>query len=117
MENIASFYGVGNITKGSKDSIQYRVTSLKDLINVIIPHFDKYPLISNKRADFELFKQAVELMGSKEHLTPAGFQIILAIKASLNRGLSVRGGVKHSFPNITPIPRPLVQLPEKIDPY
>ena len=34
--------------------IQYRVTSLKDLINVIIPHFDKYPLISKKRADYEL---------------------------------------------------------------
>jgi hypothetical protein len=114
LENIASFYGVGDITKGSKDSIRYRVTSLKDLTRIIIPHFEKYPLISQKRADFELFKQAVELMGSKEHLTPAGFQIILAVKASLNRGLS--DVLNTAFPKITPIPRPLVQLPEKIDP-
>ena len=54
-------------------------------------------------------------MNCEEHLTPAGFQIILAIKASLNRGLSA--GLNTAFPNITPIPRPLVQLPEKIDHY
>jgi hypothetical protein len=29
---------VGNITKNSKNCLQYRVTSLQDLINVIIPH-------------------------------------------------------------------------------
>jgi excinuclease UvrABC nuclease subunit len=54
LENIASFYGVGNITKAGVGSILYRVTSLKDINRVIIPHFDKYPLISQKRVDFEL---------------------------------------------------------------
>lgn len=51
------FNGVGNITKQGKDSIQYRVSSLKDLA-VIIDHFDNYPLITQKRADYELLKQA-----------------------------------------------------------
>lgn len=46
------FNGVGNITKHGKDSIQYHVTSLKDLMKYVIPHFDKYPLITQKRADF-----------------------------------------------------------------
>jgi len=31
------FFGVGNIYKHGKDSIQYRVTSQQDLTNVIIP--------------------------------------------------------------------------------
>lgn len=43
LERIASFYGVGNITKTGEDSISYQVTSLKDLIQVIIPHFNRYP--------------------------------------------------------------------------
>lgn len=50
----------------------YAVKSLKDLHNVIIPHFTKYPLLTQKRADFELFKLVVELMMNKEHLTQKG---------------------------------------------
>lgn len=116
MESIrASLGGVGNITKAGMDSISYRVTSLKDLTQVVIPHFDKYPLISKKRADYELFKQVVELMNRKEHLTPDGFQKIVAIKASMNLGLPDE--LNTAFPNISPLPRPLVQLPEKIDPH
>lgn len=51
LEQIKSYFGVGNITKQGKDSIQYRVNSINDLTNAIIPHFDKYPLITKKRAD------------------------------------------------------------------
>jgi hypothetical protein len=39
LELIKSYFcEVGNITKNSKNCLQYRVTSLQDLINVIIPH-------------------------------------------------------------------------------
>jgi len=41
-----SYFGVGNITKQGENSVQYRVTSPQDLINIIIPHFNKYPLIT-----------------------------------------------------------------------
>jgi hypothetical protein len=64
----AYFNGVGSITNHGKDSIKYRVTSLKDLM-VIIDHFDKYSLITQKWADYTLFKQAFELINNKEHLT------------------------------------------------
>ena len=52
LEYIKSNLGVGNITLHGKNGIQYTVSSLPDLINVIIPHFDKYPLLTQKRADF-----------------------------------------------------------------
>jgi hypothetical protein len=61
LELIQLFFGVGKIYKLGKDAIQYRVTSHKDLA-VIIDHFKNYPLITQKRADFELFKQALELI-------------------------------------------------------
>ena len=64
--------------------MQYRVTALQELTDVIIPHFDRYPLITQKKADFILFKKVIDLMNRKEHLTLEGLQKILAIKASIN---------------------------------
>lgn len=45
-------------------------------------------MITKKRADFYLFKLAVELIVKKEHLNIDGLSKIMAIKASMNRGLS-----------------------------
>ena len=44
------FGGVGTISAQTKDSVQYRVASLKDLNGIIIPHFEKYPLITQKKS-------------------------------------------------------------------
>jgi len=54
-------------------------------------------------------------MNHKEHLTLEGLQKILAIKSSLNLGLSVKE-IKTNFPNINTIERPLVTVPKIIDP-
>jgi hypothetical protein len=40
---------VGTISAQNKDSVQYRVASLKYLNGIIIPHFEKYPLITQKK--------------------------------------------------------------------
>jgi hypothetical protein len=90
------------------------VTNIKDLTNVIIPHFDKYPLITQKQADYELFRQVVKIMNRKEHLTPDGLQQIVNLKASINLGLSE--GLKAAFPDIIPVSRPEVKLAENINP-
>ena len=97
---------MGTIQAQNKNSVQYRVGSLKDINEKIIPHFEKYPLISQKKADFILFKKIINLINNKEHLTLEGLHKILAIKGSLNLGLSDE--IKTNFPNISPIERPLV---------
>jgi hypothetical protein len=80
---------------------------MKDL-SVIIAHFDKYPLLTQKLANegaarayvlffsfkrkmrrgekspaqnFLLFKRVIELMNRKEHLTTGGLRKIVGIKA------------------------------------
>lgn len=96
--------------------IQYRIESIKDLTKVVIRHFDKYPLITQKRVDFELFKQVIELMNQKEHLTISGLHKIVAIRASINaNGLSEK--LKAAFPNISPSTRPVVIDKEIKDPH
>lgn len=89
------------------------MSSTKDLMNVIVPHFIKYPLLTQKRADFELFRMIVELLNKKEHLTPEGLQQIVNIRASINLGLS--DVLKAAFPNTEPVLRPLVEVQENID--
>jgi len=87
--------------------MQYRVTSLQDLINIIIPHFDKYPLLTQTRADFELFKKFIDIMSREGHKTIEGLQQIVNIKATINKGLS--DNLKINFPNTIPVLRPLVE--------
>ena len=84
----AKLNGVGSICeKRSGGSILFQVQSIKDL-KVIIDHFSKYPLITQKCYDFKLFEKAVHLVELKEHLTYDGLRKIVAIKASMNLGLS-----------------------------
>lgn len=113
LKQIQSFFGVGRILKQGNDATQFWVQSIKDL-KVIIAHFDKYPLVTQKRADFELFKKIVEMMSKKEHLTHAGLQEIVNLRASINRGLS--DTLTAAFPNTKPVPRPLVVYQEIKDP-
>jgi sRNA-binding regulator protein Hfq len=73
----------GKIYKHGVDSIQYRVSSLKNL-QIIIDHFDNYPLITQKRADYLLFKQAITIIKNKEHSSIEGLLRLVGIKATLN---------------------------------
>lgn len=105
LELIKSYFGIGNILVKDKDQIIYQVTSIKDLA-VIICHFNKYPLCTKKRADFELFHMAFKLINLKEHLSTKGFTKILSLKAVLNNGLSSK--LETAFSNITPYSRPKI---------
>lgn len=107
----ASLGGVGSITIRD-NQVSFKVY-YKDLA-VLVDHLDKYPLITKKRADFELFKRILELMNRKEHLTPEGLIKIVSIKASLNKGLNE--DLQTAFPNITPVSRPIVDVPTIPDP-
>lgn len=105
LEKLLAYLGVGYVNE-EKDRtlVGYRVTSLKDL-SIIIAHFDKYPLITQKKADFELFKRGFELVKAGGHLTTEGLNEIVSIKASMNLGLSEK--LKQAFPQIALIIRPV----------
>lgn len=111
---IQSTLGVGKIHIHGKDSVQYRVESIKEL-QVIVDHFDKYQLISHKLSDYLLFKQAYEIIKNKEHLTIEGLNKIVGIKASLNLGLP--DNLKEAFPKVVQFNRPEYTFKGITDPY
>lgn len=109
--SIKSYFGVGEVRTFAKNgTVTYSVSVLKDLANVIIPFFLKYPLLTQKGADFLLFKSIVELMSNKEHLNPEGLRKILSFKAALNRGFT--GTLSKYFPDITPVAKPSIETTE-----
>lgn len=114
LERIKSYFGVGEIFQQGQNALQYRVSSIKDIVNIIIPHFKNYPLISQKCADFELFQEVVNLIQLKRHLTINGLQEILNIKAAMNMGVS--DALKLAFPNIKPVDRSIIHSLEIPDP-
>lgn len=112
---IKAFFGVGNIIKDRKTNMVYFVvSSLADLTNVIIPHFLEYPLLTQKRADFLLFKSIIDMINSKEHLDSEGLKKIVGIKYSINRGLSTT--LLEAFPDAYPVDKPKTLVPLTIDP-
>jgi NADH:ubiquinone oxidoreductase subunit K len=118
LEQIQSYFGVGKIHKHGPQSVILRVSSVKDL-EVIIDHFYKYPLVTKKLADYNLFKLAHNIIINKEHLTQEGLYKLVSIKGSLNLGLS--SDLKSAFPDVTNIDKSSVVLtsstPKIPDPY
>jgi len=94
---IQSSLGVGKIyrSKTRLDYVELQVSSFKDM-SAIIKFFDKYPLITQKWADYLLFKKAYELILNKQHLTIEGLKKLVEIKALINKGLPDQ--LKEAFP-------------------
>ena len=114
LEGIKNFLRVGKIYNYRLHEVILQVRSIKEL-KQILKHFYKFPLITQKRADFLLLMQVIEIIDRGEHLTIEGLHKIVAIKASMNLGLSEK--LKVAFPYVVPVERPLVELPQKIDPH
>jgi LAGLIDADG endonuclease len=71
---------------------------------------NKYNLITQKQADYLLFKKIVNLIEQGEHLKWEGLQSIINVRASLNLGLSEV--LKAAFPNTISVVRPNISSSE-----
>jgi len=99
LHSLRDYFGVGSVYSSPNRSLcVYRVNKIDDLINVIIPHFEDYPLLTKKYSDFVLWSKVVNIISNKEHLTPTGFNTVLTYYASINKGMTPK--VSSQFPNI-----------------
>lgn len=116
LRKIHSFFGVGIVgEREDRNQAYYSVQSARAIANVILPHFDKYPLITQKRGDYLLFKQAVYLLlNGQARSSVEGIHKILSIKGAMNKGLS--DTLKIHFPTILPLSRPEVREQDIQDP-
>ena len=63
---------------------RFVVTKFENLINIIIPFFDKYKIEGTKSKDFEDWCNVAQIMLKGKHLTLEGVEEIRKIKLSIN---------------------------------
>lgn len=105
---------MGKIYDGKNNTKNFVVTRINDL-QILINHLIKYPLHTQKQADFLLFKARSDIILNKIHFTIEGLQQIVNLKASLNKGLSEQ--LKINFPNYIPSSKPIISTPLTLNPY
>jgi hypothetical protein len=62
----------------------YQISGIKPCYEKVIPFFDKYPLIVKSKT-FEIFKEGVDFMYRKEHLTKEGFLHLVDLAYEINQ--------------------------------
>ena len=75
----------------SDKTLKFETRCINDLVERVVSHFERFPLLSNKREDFARFAQICRLMHADEHLTREGFEMIVKLASKVNDG-------KRKFP-------------------
>ena len=69
----------------SKSSANLQWTKYSDIVNIIIPFFNNFPILGVKSLDFEDFKKVSNIIEKKEYLTkPSLYNEIVKIKSGMN---------------------------------
>ena len=68
----------------SDNTLKYEVRSIKDLVEKVIPHFKRYPLMSEKNESFQYFSTVCWMMYNKLHLTETGFKKVVELAFKVN---------------------------------
>nr|BBH42944.1 LAGLIDADG homing endonuclease [Marophrys sp. SRT127] len=85
LKAIQKFFKCGSIYFNTSDNTyHYRVSRLTDIMSCVIPHFEKYPLITSKFKSFVTFRQVCEKLVKGEHKTAKGTSEILKLIETIN---------------------------------
>ena len=85
LHRIESYFHCGSVRKYKRDGMmRYEVRNLSNLCDIIIPHFDRYPLLTQKKEDFNRFKDICFMMRSKHHRNEQGLKTIIDLACDMN---------------------------------
>ena len=78
-------FGCGKVRINHDDRFELRIRSIIHLKKTVIPHFKRYPLLTQKQFDFIKFEKIINLMERREHLNTEGLLRIIDISSLMNR--------------------------------
>ncbi|MBI3576577.1 LAGLIDADG family homing endonuclease [Candidatus Gottesmanbacteria bacterium] len=70
---------------GNPSCYVYCVDKIQQLKDIVIPFFEKYPLVGEKYNNFSLFRNVVHKLANREHFTKEGFTEITKLCFQMNR--------------------------------
>ena len=87
LEDLQAFFGCGWIRESKSDrTFKYEARSVADLLDRIIPHFERFPLRGSKARSFDGFSRICRMIGQGDHLTRSGLEEIVATAYEMNLG-------------------------------
>ena len=85
LHQIMDYFECGSIRSDPGDrTVKWEVRSLPIIRERVIPHFLKWPILSAKQTDVELFIAVCDRMARQEHLQPGGLIEIVEIVKGMN---------------------------------
>ena len=84
LHGLKAYFECGVVRKNHGTRLSYRVRGQANLLQKIIPFFEKHQLKTKKRVDFVKFRKVLLMIEKREHLSPEGFTKIRQIKATMN---------------------------------
>jgi len=82
---IQAYFGCGSIRPDRSDrTLKWETRRLEDILERVIPHFERYPLLSGKRRDFDRFAAVCRSMAAGEHRTRDGLICIVELARAMN---------------------------------
>ena len=95
------FNGVGHVGFSNKEKTvsRFKISNLKDILELVIPHFEQYPLLTSKYLNYLDFKKIILMIQAKEHLTESGIKEIQNIISNMNSKRSFKDKWEFSFKN------------------
>jgi hypothetical protein len=85
LQLIQAHFGCGSIRPDRSDkTLKWETRRLEDILGRVIPHFERHPLLSGKRFDFERFAAVCQSMAGGEHRTTTGLIRIVELVAGMN---------------------------------
>jgi len=90
LEQLRDFFGIGRLYVNRRHDnhrenlYQFVVDRRADLVDVVIPFFERFPLRTDKRRDFERFAHCVHLVEIGRHLDTDGLIEIVTTMEAMN---------------------------------
>lgn len=87
---LKAYFGCGVVRSNHGERMAFRVRGQKNLLEKIVPFFEKHKLKTKKRQDFMAFKTVLLKMERNEHLTVEGIEEIKQIASKMNTGKALK---------------------------
>jgi hypothetical protein len=85
LQAIQAYFGCGSIRPDRSDrTVKWETRRLEDILCRVIPHFERYELLSGTRHDFERFAAVCRLMAEGAHRERAGLVRIVELVRERN---------------------------------
>ena len=95
--------GRGTMRQAGNGGWYWEVNRLSDLIDRIVPFFDRFPIVGAKAQDYRCWKEAVLLLAAGR-LSDQDYRQVLALRERMNRGGKRRHRMDGILRDYTPSP-------------